>query len=156
MDFLRQWLFGVVGCAFLTGLLDQLTPEGAIRPIARLCGGLVLLLCLLRPLGAVELRELDLVPDDLSAQRAALETQYAAENDRALAAVIAERTGAYIEDKAHALGLEVTAEVEVAERGGTLVPCRVTLYGAESEALAACMERELDIARTEQEWRAAE
>ena len=156
MAFLRQWLLGVVGCAFLVGLTDQLAPAGALRPLVRFCGGLVLLLCLLRPLGTVELRELSFSTDGLSESRAALEERYAAENDRALAAVIAERTGAYIEDKAHTLGLTVTAEVEVAERGGTLVPCRVTLYGAESETLAALLERELGIARTEQEWRAAE
>ena len=156
MVFLRQWLLGVVGCAFLVGLTDQLTPKGPMRPLVRFCGGLVLLLCLLRPLGTVELHGLDLSADGLSARRAALEEQYAAENDRALAAVIAERTEAYIEDKAHALGLELTAAVEVAERGGALVPCRVTLYGAESGTLAALLERELGIARTEQEWRAAE
>ena len=52
MAFLRQWLLGVVSCAFLVSLLDQLTPEGSVRKLARFSGGLVLILCMLRPLGA--------------------------------------------------------------------------------------------------------
>ena len=42
MAFLRQWLLGVVSCAFLVSLLDQLTPEGSVRKLARFSGGLVL------------------------------------------------------------------------------------------------------------------
>ena len=44
MAFLRQWLLGVVSCAFLVSLLDQLTPEGSVRKLARFSGGLVLIL----------------------------------------------------------------------------------------------------------------
>ena len=108
MAFLRQWLLGVVSCAFLVSLLDQLTPEGSVRKLARFSSGLVLILCMLRPLGTAEPRELALDLDGLSADRAALEEQYRDVSGQSLAAVIAERTGAYIEDKAHALGAEVT------------------------------------------------
>ena len=118
MAFLRQWLLGVVSCAFLVSLLDQLTPEGSVRKLARFSGGLVLILCMLRPLGTAEPRELALDLDGLSADRAALEEQYRDVSGQSLAAVIAERTGAYIEDKAHALGTEVTAEVTVREEDG--------------------------------------
>ena len=115
MAFLRQWLLGVVSCAFLVSLLDQLTPEGSVRKLARFSGGLVLILCMLRPLGTAEPWELALDLDGFSADRAALEEQYRDVSGQSLAAVIAERTGAYIEDKAHALGTEVTAEVTVRE-----------------------------------------
>lgn len=54
MAFLRQWLLGVVSCAFLVSLLDQLTPEGSVRKLARFSGGLVLIFCMLRPLGTAE------------------------------------------------------------------------------------------------------
>lgn len=122
MAFLRQWLLGVVSCAFLVSLLDQLTPEGSVRKLARFSGGLVLILCMLRPLGTAEPRELALDLDGLSADRAALEEQYRDVSGQSLAAVIAERTGAYIEDKAHALGTEVTAEVTVREEDGAFIP----------------------------------
>ena len=150
MAFLRQWLLGVVSCAFLVSLLDQLTPEGSVRKL----GGLVLILCMLRPLGTAEPRELALDLDGLSADRAALEEQYRDVSGQSLAAVIAERTGAYIEDKAHALGAEVTAEVTVREEDGAFVPDRAVLFGEENAELSALLTQELGIAPEKQEWRA--
>ena len=153
MIWLRQWLVSVVSCAFFVRLLDALTPEGAVRQIARFAGGLVLLLCMLRPLGAVELDDLTRTSIAPGAERAALERRYQEEQTRALEAVIAERTGAYIEDKAHALGVEVTAEVSVREEDGTLLPDRVVLTGEENAALSALIAQELAIPRERQEWR---
>ena len=88
MAFLRQWLLGVVSCAFLVSLLDQLTPEGSVRKLARFSGGLVLILCMLRPLGTAEPRELALDLDGLSADRAALEEQYRDVSGQSLAALL--------------------------------------------------------------------
>ena len=146
MAFLRQWLLGVVSCAFLVSLLDQLTPEGSVRKLARFSGGLVLILCMLRPLGTAEPRELALDLDGLSADRAALEEQYRDVSGQSLAAVIAERTGAYIEDKAHALGAEVTAEVTVREEDGAFIPDRAVLFGEENAELSVLLTQELGIA----------
>ena len=166
MAFLRQWLLGVVSCAFLVSLLDQLTPEGSVRKLARFSscmvggilvgfsGGLVLILCMLRPLGTAEPRELALDLDGLSADRAALEEQYRDVSGQSLAAVIAERTGAYIEDKAHALGTEVTAEVTVREEDGAFFPDRAVLFGEENAELSVLLTQELGIAPEKQEWRA--
>ena len=134
MAFLRQWLLGVVSCAFLVSLLDQLTPEGSVRKLARFSGGLVL--------------------DGFSADRVALEEQYRDVSGQSLAAVIAERTGAYIEDKAHALGTEVTAEVTVREEDGAFFPDRAVLFGEENAELSALLTQELGIAPEKQEWRA--
>ena len=152
MAFLRQWLLGVVSCAFLVSLLDQLTPEGSVRKLARFSGGLVLILCMLRPLGTAEPRELALDLDGLSADRAALEEQYRDVSGQSLAAVIAERTGAYIEDKADELGLSVRAKVKTEEEDGVPLPVSVTLYGTENAALADYIERELGIAKEDQLW----
>ena len=156
MELIRQWLLGVVSCAFLVSLADQLAPEGAPRGIVRFCGGLVLILCMLRPLGGTELSELAPDVGGLAEGRAALAERYEADNNRALAGVIEERTGAYIEDKARELGLSVTAEVEAREEGGAILPDRVTLFGTENEALTALIESELGVGRERQEWRAAE
>ena len=145
MAFLRQWLLGVVSCAFLVSLLDQLTPEGSVRKLARFSGGLVLILCMLRPLGTAEPRELALDLDSLSADRAALEEQYRDVSGQSLAAVIAERTGAYI---------EVTAEVTVREEDGAFIPDRAVLFGEENAELSVLLTQELGIAPEKQEWRA--
>ena len=152
MAFLRQWLLGVVSCAFLVSLLDQVTPEGSVRKLARFSGGLVLILCMLRPLGTAEPRELALDLDGLSADRAALEEQYRDVSGQSLAAVIAERTGAYIEDKAASLGASIRAVVTTEERGGVPLPASVTLYGEENAEISAYIERELGIAKEDQLW----
>lgn len=151
MEALRQWLAGVVACAFAVSLALELAPDGALRRIVQLTGALVLLLALLRPLGEAELPDAALTFSALSEERAALTAQYEQESRAALAAVIAERTGAYIEDKARALGLAVRAEVTVEEREGVPLPVYAVLYGTEDETLGAWVTREL---RLSWEWRA--
>ena len=76
MAFLRQWLLGVVSCAFLVSLLDQLTPEGSVRKLARFSGGLVLILCMLRPLGTAEPWELALDLDGFCQERTSAREEY--------------------------------------------------------------------------------
>ena len=154
MAFLRQWLLGVVSCAFLVSLLDQLTPEGSVRKLARFSGGLVLILCMLRPLGTAEPRELALDLDGLSADRAALEEQYRDVSGQSLAAVIAERRGAQREARADARGAGATAEYTAREGDGVFVPDRAVLFGEENAELSVLLTQELGIAPEKQEWRA--
>lgn len=153
MEGLRQWLLGIVCCAMIVSLLRALTPEGAIREIARFAGGLVLILGLLRPLGTVDPARLALSFDELSARRAAVEEQYGEESAAVYRAVIAARTGAYIEDKATQLGGSVQAAVETREENGAILPDRVILTGQENDALSDWIARELAIPRERQEWR---
>ena len=79
MAFLRQWLLGVVSCAFLVSLLDQLRPpRKRAESSLRFFSGLVLILCML-PARDGRNRGLALDLDSrLSADRAALEEQYTA------------------------------------------------------------------------------
>ena len=99
-----------------------------------------------------EIRVLALDLDGFSADRVALEEQYRDVSGQSLAAVIAERTGAYIEDKADELGLSVRAKVKTEEEDGVPLPVSVTLYGTENAALADYIERELGIAKEDQLW----
>lgn len=152
MAFLRQWLLGVVACATLVSAAGQICPEGALRKIARLTGGLLLLLAMLRPLGA--LRPAESLPDadGYREEVARLERELSAERENALRHGIASELEAYIEDKAGALGAEVRAEAELETRGGVPLPKRVTLRGAYSEALSAFLASELGIAKEKQIW----
>ena len=112
------------------------------------------MLVLLRPLLGTDLSALEL---DLAPYREAIEERQAeleAQSDQELEQLIAERTGAYIEDKAHALGTEVTAEVTVREEDGAFIPDRAVLFGEENAELSALLTQELGIAPEKQEWRA--
>ena len=77
--------------------------------------------------------------------------------DEALAQGIAERTAAYISDKAAGLGLTVTVRVETAPGAdGTPLPERVYLEGTRSEELSAWLAEELGIPAERQVWNGQE
>ena len=50
MSFLREWLLGVTAAALAVALAQALTPEGTVKKLLRITGGLVLLLAVVRPL----------------------------------------------------------------------------------------------------------
>lgn len=152
MEALRQWLLGVVACALLASIAAQLCPEGTARRAVRLAGGLLLLLALLRPPGA--LRTADLIRNTGGYREAAarLESALEAEREATLARGIAEGLAAYIEDKAASLGSPVRAEVTVEQRDGVPVPSNVTLCGKRSEELSDWLEAELGMAKEMQTW----
>ena len=152
MTLFRSWLLSVIACAVLVSIAELLTDGGAMRRAARFTGGVVLMLALLRPLAQLDLTALGF---DLPAGREAaaqLEAELSARQRAALASVIAERTAAYIEDKADELGAAVHAEVAAEESGGVPLPVSVTLYGRKNDALGAYIARELGIAEEKQRW----
>ena len=144
---MKQWLLGVVLTAFAGVLARDLTPKGRQQAMVRLAGGLLLTLAILTPLrglsapealpeGAVELRR----------RTQELSETYRKDGQRALAAVIEERTQAYILDKADRLGLACRAAVTAAAgESGIPLPDAVTITGRYSPALAACIEKEVGI-----------
>ena len=151
----REWLTAVVAVTLLLSAAQSLIPEGALRRIASFTGGLILLVTLLRPVLGADLERVTL---DLEPYRAAIDgrrEELEEAGSAALAEGIAERTAAYISDKADALGLEVRARVEVRERDGVPVPWAAELTGPQSEALASYLEGELGIPRGRQSWHEA-
>ncbi len=152
MEALRQWLLGVVACALLVSIAEQLCPEGRERGMVRFTGGLLLLLAMLRPLsgfappeamqGAAEYRE----------ALAALEPELETARENALTAGIASALNAYIEDKAGSLGADVRAEAAVEAADGVPLVRGVTLHGAYCGTLSAWLTSELGIAKEKQIW----
>ena len=152
MQFLRQWLLGIVSCALLVSFCEQLTPSGALRKLVRFTGGLLLILSILQPVTRLNL---DILPLDLDAYREAMAQAHITledEREGALTDSIAARTGAYIEDKAEQLGCSVRAVVQTEDVNGTPLPASVTLYGQENAALADYIAAQLGIAKEKQVW----
>ena len=89
MVFLRHWLLGVIACAMVVSLLNQLCPEGSVRQIARFTGGLLLLCAMLRPLTVIELPGVAWDADGYREAVARLEPELAAARENALADGIA-------------------------------------------------------------------
>lgn len=151
MDGARQWLLGVVLTAFAGGLARRLTPRGREQALVGLVCGLLLTLALLRPLAGLKWEEPDQAwegPD-----QAALAETYRQEGQRALSAVIEEKTEAYILDKADRLGLQCTVEVTAAAgENGIPLPDTVTIRGGRSAALEAYIQEEVGVPPEKQIW----
>lgn len=147
MSFLREWLLGVTAAALAIALAQSLTPEGTVKKVGKLVGGLVLLLAVVGPVARIDLTALT---DFWTTS--AYETEGAARGgEEVLKILIAQKTGAYIVDKGQSLGCRVTeAEVTVAgDESGWPVPRSVVVKGdwtaEQREELSRVIEEELDI-----------
>ena len=153
MGVLREWLTSVITVSVLLAVAQTLIPEGTVRKISAFTGGLILLVTLLQPLLGVNLEKLELRLD--RSRETVEQRQQALEQagEQELAELIEQQTAAYIWDKAEALGLDLSVEVQV-ERGadGIPIPVGAVLTGPYAEALSAYLERELGIPRERQVW----
>ena len=151
MAALREWLTAILATAVLLSLAERLAPEGSLRKITSLVGGVILLLVLVRPLAGLGAGELRLDYEDRSDAVEQRREELQAENDKTLAELIARETEAYISDKAAEWGLECEAAVTVAPNAdGVPVPWSAELSCAPSEALTAELEQSLGIPRERQ------
>lgn len=151
IEALRGWITSVAAAAFLVSLSQSLIPEGTVRKIAGFAGGLTLLLVMLRPFPGIDVGGLNLDYGDYAAEIGRRQAELQEQSGQTLGELIAEKTEAYILDKAAALGVECTVRV-LTEPGedGTPVPVGAELTGQKSDALADYMERELGIPKERQ------
>ena len=152
MEFLRQWLMGIVVSAILVSASRELVREGAAAQAVRFCGGLILLLCILQPLGKAEPIDPAFALADLRQEASALTEIYRRENENENARRIARETAAYIEEQALHQGIVLTAEVEITMRDGLPIPYAVTLSGEKDQALSQLITQKLDIPPQRQKW----
>lgn len=112
---------------------------------------------MLQPLLRTDLGSLRIHAEDYAAAIEERQAELESAENEALAQGIAERTAAYISDKAAGLGLTVTVRVET-EPGadGTPLPERVYLEGTKSEELSHWLAEELGIPAERQVWNGQE
>lgn len=154
MEALGRWLLSVSAAALLVSVVQALIPEGGLRRTASFTGGLLLLAVLLRPAVDLDLSSLSLGLEAWTEQVEQRQSELEQQQTNALAEGIAERTAAYISDKAAALGLRVTVRVET-ETGedGIPIPAAVEVDGPRSDALSAYIAEELGIPAQRQVWK---
>ena len=154
---LKNWLTAILATTLFLSVAEKLVPEGSLRKITSMTGGLILLIVLVQPLTKLKIGQLQW---DYSGYSAAIEERQAElqeENDAELAELIAERTEAYILDKAASLGL--SCQVEVATKtgeDGIPRPDSAILSCGKSEELAAYLENELGIPKERQVFHGTE
>ena len=110
-DLVRNWLMGITCAAMVLALAESLAPEGSVKRICRLAGGLVLMLAAIGPVIKLEAVDLEGITDRYQASVREYREKLEAENDFLYESIIAENTAAYILDKAKEL--EITCQVSV-------------------------------------------
>ncbi len=150
MDWLRDWIMAVTCAAMALALLEGLVPDGAGKKACHLAGGLALLLVAVGPVAKLDVGKLTGALADYRGELDSYEQALAEESEERYKTIIAERTAAYIVDKAAELGVSCQAEVTIGyDDNGTLCPWAVTARGdwtaAQREALSRALEEELGV-----------
>ena len=134
MDFLRNWLVGIVAAGIAAALAGRLSPPGVPRRVAQIAGGLVVLLTVIRPLATQALWQNLSMPDDLRWQTERSTARAQEAGQRVMKKIIETETSAYIENEAKTRGLSLRAavEAETPPGGETPLPARVHLITNET------------------------
>ena len=142
MELLRRWLVGVTCAAMIIALADSLTPSGTVRKV----GGLVLLLAVLQPVLTFDYSAMAIAATDYQAAFGAYDLELEETNLDLMKTIIAERTGAYILDKAEAFGAHlerVTVTCQVGT-GDMPYPAAVVITGTLDEAQRRTLTRQIE------------
>lgn len=151
MHMIKTWLLGVILTSFAVALARQIAPKGRQQTMVRLAGGLVMILAMLQPLGTADWSVASVPAGGFLAE--AQEQPWYEEQLSEFSAIIAEKTAAYIWDKAQTLGLDcgVTVSADVGESGIPL-PSLVTIHGAYHAGLSAWLDEEVGLPADKQIW----
>ena len=146
MGLVRQWLLGVTAAALVLALAETLAPEGGVKKVCRLAGGLALLLAAVGPVaGVLDGSALTQAVDDWRNRSQGYELELEEQSDRFYLTIIEEETAAYVMDKAREFGFECSAEVAYGyDEDGVPCPWEVTAQGVWTQEQRARLERLLE------------
>ena len=155
MQGLREYFTAVVAVCMLAVIVNGLARKGNIQKVIRLVIGLLIVLVVLQPLGAIDLDALSLGFLELTGQSLDLEEPEEAYR-AALREQIKESTERYIEDHANTLGAYVQAEVTLSDDEYP-VPVAVKIVGSlnteQANALYTYVTDSFGIPKENQEWK---
>ena len=149
-------MLSVVAAALICGIVRRLTGEkGTQGAIAKLLTGIFLALAVVSPLAKVELGRLTDIALEYHTEGQSSAAIGEEMTRQAISASIKAQTEAYILDKAAALEVTLSVEVEMSDER-IPVPCGVRLTGAVSpnakSKLSGIITEELGIEKERQQW----
>ena len=152
MGLIRQWLLGVIAAAVCLSLLEEMVPKGPVKAIARMTGGLVMFLLLLKPWTNLELGE---IPWEYREYQQQIDRQIDGYRDdylQQMEAIIENELSAYISLEAESMGIECRVSVKTVLENEGPVPSEVSLDTEKHDALASWIAEELGIPEAQQHW----
>jgi len=156
-DILRAWILGVVGAALITAVALTVTPEGAAKRVTAVVCGFMMIIALIEPIKAFDYERFKLSIAAMNADGDTIAAAAAVTTENLTAAVIRGKYAAYISDKGANLGVsQISAEVEVANKGGVWIPVSAAITTdadeARQSALALAIETDLGLSPREMTW----
>ena len=153
MQWAGDWLKSIVLSSLLVSVITSLVPRGSYRRIAQSAGGLIFILVALGPFGQWDREDITLNMEDYRLEIEERRAEFEEENETAFAQGIAQRTQAYIWDKAQSLHLSLSVQVETSVmENGAVLPNEVYLAGEYSAELENWIEETLGIPKEKQHW----
>ena len=144
-EMVRQWLLGVACTALVMAVADSLAPEGSVKRVCRMAGGLALLLAAVGPFVRLDSGMLSDMLEGYRAQVQSYEETLEEQNILFYQTIIEENTAAYIVDKAEELGICCQAEVTFSyDEDGVPCPWEVTARGEWTDEARVALERLLE------------
>lgn len=153
---MKTYLLRLTAAAILAALIRKLAPKSGAGRGARLGAGLLVLVCLVSPLGELNLAA---AAQELAQNGFTQWEKADAVNQQAnemLEELISDAARSYILDKAQAMGITLEAEVKLRLQNRYPVPWSVTIRSnaaqAQRETLTEAIARDLGIPAERQEW----
>lgn len=158
-EVIRSWLLAVTGVSMMIAIAENLVSEGIHKKIITLAGGLALVLVTLAPVMKFDEKALMKEVDRFEAAVHDESEELKLRKDFLYESIIAERTQAYILDKANELGMHCQIMVSVAWNEELPIPCSVVVKGSWNQdqylVLSEFIETDLGIPRTMQRFEEA-
>ena len=154
VELIRTWILGLVGAAVFCALATELTPPGMVKRVLHTLCGIVMALTLVSPLLRFDFSAYSLNLAKYRENAAALHQSAQEISDELSRRLIEDECRAYILDKAQELGLDVEA-VSVRVRWsseGFWYPVEAAVSAPYNGDLSRCMESELGIPESSQNW----
>lgn len=129
-EWIRNWLLGVSCTAMVMAIAEAITPEGGMRHICRLAGGLMMLLAAVSPVLSLNetMWEWTVAEYQMAAEN--YEETLSEQNNLLYQSIIEENTAAYILDKARENGISCQVKVVLSvDEKGNPYPKEVYLSG---------------------------
>lgn len=153
---MKGYLVGLTAAAILAVLIRKLAPKGTTGRGARLGAGLLVLVCMLGPLGKLNVAAGARQVARWSYTPVMEADEVARESNRLMESLISQAAETYILDKAQAMELTCSAEVAVRLKNQYPIPWSVTIRGhgtqSQKKALTDAIASELGIPEERQEW----
>jgi stage III sporulation protein AF len=157
IEWVREWIIGITTVSVLLSAAKALIPKGSIKQVGEFACGLLLFLAISAAVLKLDAGEMSLALTELRLAESGSTQLMEIENINLVKEIIAEKTAAYISDKATELGMDCTVEVTYQySDDGMAYPESVRIKGAwdhtQQQALSDFIESNLAVSKDNQTY----